>query len=376
MDCGIPSAPGLLRWQPDPDWNDLSIATVADALERCTRPTISRVHPSLARPCERRRAGSTATRDVKQVEASIIDKAWDKAGHAAAPKVRRQGGGLGRPGLATAQQLARAGHRDGLEARFGSAPAPLRHPDSRWRSGTSTAASTRCGPRGGLRPSVTSAWTSRDELLPSSTRSASAAARPGARLTIPGASWPDPLRHGVPPLQNKRVAGDTIATPVHLGEGQGRHHHRRRRHRGRCLGTVHRQGCKSVHQFEIVRGPPTRAPRRTLAAVSTSSASPPPRGRGRREYAINTRGSSARTAASGARDRPRRDETDNGRPSSSRSPARGLYPADLGPAGHGLRRAAAHRAPSSNWASSSTAWNVKAGPDKRTSVERVFTRAI
>jgi glutamate synthase (NADPH) small chain len=59
------------------------------------------------------------------------------------------------------------------------------------------------------------------------------------------------------PLQNKRVAGDTIPDSAFISA------------RGKrviiigggdtgadCLGTVHRQGCASVHQFEIVPRPP------------------------------------------------------------------------------------------------------------------------
>ena len=56
-----------------------------------------------------------------------------------------------------------------------------------------------------------------------------------------------------------------------------------------CLGTVHRQGCASVHQFEIVPRPPDDRPDQPLAAVvQRLPRLLGARGGGDREYSINT----------------------------------------------------------------------------------------
>src|SRR5262249_44634243 len=95
------------------------------------------------------------------------------------------------------------------------------------------------------------------------------------------------------PLQNKRVAGDAIPDSqfitarskrvIIIGGGDTG---------ADCLGTVHRQGCASVHQFEIVPRPPDgRAASNPWPQWSNifrvSSAHEEG---GVREYAINTRG--------------------------------------------------------------------------------------
>jgi glutamate synthase (NADPH/NADH) small chain len=94
------------------------------------------------------------------------------------------------------------------------------------------------------------------------------------------------------PLQNKRVAGDAIPDSrfitargkrvIIIGGGDTG---------ADCLGTVHRQGCASVHQFEIVPRPPdNRMPSNPWPQWSNifrvSSAHEEG---GVREYAINTR---------------------------------------------------------------------------------------
>src|SRR5262249_31452339 len=92
--------------------------------------------------------------------------------------------------------------------------------------------------------------------------------------------------------QNKRVAGDAIDDSqfitargldvIIIGGGDTG---------ADCLGTVHRQGCRSVHQFEIVPRPPdTRTPTNPWPQWSNifrvSSAHEEG---GVREYSINTR---------------------------------------------------------------------------------------
>jgi glutamate synthase (NADPH/NADH) small chain len=94
------------------------------------------------------------------------------------------------------------------------------------------------------------------------------------------------------PLQNKRVAGDAIPESafisaqgkdvIIIGGGDTG---------ADCLGTAHRQGCRSVHQFEIVPRPPdSRSPGNPWPQWSNifrvSSAHEEG---GQREYAINTK---------------------------------------------------------------------------------------
>jgi glutamate synthase (NADPH/NADH) small chain len=180
------------------------------------------------------------------------------------------------------------------------------------------------------------------------------------------------------PLQNKRVAGDVIDDAKFLSA------------RGKdviiigggdtgadCLGTVHRQGCKSVHQFEIVPRPPeTRTPTNPWPQWSNvfrvSSAHEEG---GKREYAINTK------RFLGANGRVTTLETvrvemkvENGRPQFVEIPGtETLYPADLvllamgfvGPERRGLLEQLGVELDRMG--------NVKAGADKRTSVDKVFT---
>src|SRR4029079_10529600 len=94
------------------------------------------------------------------------------------------------------------------------------------------------------------------------------------------------------PMQNKRVAGDTIPDKAFISA------------RGKhviiigggdtgadCLGTVHRQGCASVHQFEIVPRPPdSRMPANPWPQWSNIfRVSPAHEEGGVLDYAINTR---------------------------------------------------------------------------------------
>jgi glutamate synthase (NADPH/NADH) small chain len=94
------------------------------------------------------------------------------------------------------------------------------------------------------------------------------------------------------PLQNKRVAGDVIPESqfitardkrvIIIGGGDTG---------ADCLGTVHRQGCASVHQFEIVPRPPdSRMASNPWPQWSNIfRASSAHEEGGVREYAINTR---------------------------------------------------------------------------------------
>jgi glutamate synthase (NADPH/NADH) small chain len=179
--------------------------------------------------------------------------------------------------------------------------------------------------------------------------------------------------------QNRRVAGDTIdevcfisardRDVIIIGGGDTG---------ADCLGTVHRQRCRSVHQFEIVPRPPeSRAPSNpwpqwsNIMRVSSAHEEG-----GVREYSINTR-----RFLGDSQGRVRALETvsvemktDNGRPQFVEIPGtERVYPAQLvllamgfvGPERKGmLEQLGVELDPMGN---------VKADADKRTSVKKVFT---
>jgi glutamate synthase (NADPH/NADH) small chain len=145
-----------------------------------------------------------------------------------------------------------------------------------------------------------------------------------------------------------------------------------------CLGTVHRQGCRSVHQFEIVPRPPDGRSHSNpwpqwsnIFRVSSAHEEG-----GIREYAISTR-----RFLGDERGRLRALETirvemktDNGRMQFVEVPGtERVYPAGLvllamgftGPQRQGMLEQFGVELDHSG--------NVKAGPDKQTSVEGVFT---
>jgi glutamate synthase (NADPH/NADH) small chain len=180
------------------------------------------------------------------------------------------------------------------------------------------------------------------------------------------------------PLQNRKVAGDAIDDArflsargkhvVIIGGGDTG---------ADCLGTVHRQGCQSVHQFEIVPRPPdSRAPANPWPQWSNvfrvSSAHEEG---GVREYAISTRRFLGENGRVTALETVRVEmKTENGLPAFVEIPGtEKTYPADLvllamgfvGPERKGMLEELGVELDRMG--------NVKAGPDKRTSVAKVFT---
>jgi glutamate synthase (NADPH) small chain len=181
------------------------------------------------------------------------------------------------------------------------------------------------------------------------------------------------------PLQNKRVAGDPVPDEtfisaegkhvIIIGGGDTG---------ADCLGTVHRQRCASVHQFEIVPRPPDS---RTLTnpwpqwsnIFRVSSAHEEG---GVREYAINTKrflGENGRVTA--LETVHVETKTDNGRPQFVEVPGtEKLYPADLvllamgfaGPERKGMLE-------QFGVALDPMTGNVKSDEARRTSVPKVFT---
>jgi glutamate synthase (NADPH/NADH) small chain len=179
-------------------------------------------------------------------------------------------------------------------------------------------------------------------------------------------------------LQNRRVAGDEIGDSqfisaqdkhvIIIGGGDTG---------ADCLGTVHRQECKSVHQFEIVPRPhDTREPNNPWPQWSNifrvSSAHEEG---GVREYAINTKrflGEHGRVTALEAVKVEMK--MNNGRPQfvEVHNSAQ-VYPAELVLLAMGFVAPEKKGLLEQLGVELDQLGNVKSGPDKRTSVDKVFT---
>ncbi|MGB2607526.1 MAG: glutamate synthase subunit beta [Isosphaeraceae bacterium] len=394
MDCGIPFChQGCPLGNLIPDWNDL-------VYRDQWRMAIDRLHATnnfpeftgklCPAPCEASCVLGINSDPVtiKQIEASIIDKAWDKGWVVPQPPRLKSGKtvgvvGSGPAGLACAQQLARAGHavtvferadRIGGLLRYGIPDFKMekRHLDRRLRQMEAEGVVFRPGVNVGV--DVTA-----EELL----------AAFDALCLCGGSTQPRDLPiegrelRGIYPamhfltMQNRRVAGDSNngefisardKRVVIIGGGDTG---------ADCLGTVHRHGCKSVHQFEIVPRPPeSRAPSNPWPQWSNvfrvSSAHEEG---GIREYSINTRRFLGQEGHVRALETVRVEmKTDNGRPRFVEIPGtEKVYPADLvllamgfvGPEKKGLLEQLGVELDALG--------NVKADADKRTSVSKVFT---
>ena len=310
MDCGIPFCNnGCPLGNLIPDWNDLVYRDHwRDAIERLHATNnfpefTGRLCPA---PCEAACVLGINQDPVtiKQVEVEIVDRAWDE-GWIDAGRRRRCRPASGSPSSAPGPP--------GSPPRS-SSPAPATtsscssgptasagccataSPSSRWRSATSTAASTQMRGRGHRVPRRTSnvgvdvtvdelrarvrrhrARRRRDRVArPARSPAASSAASTRRWSTC---RWRNRVQQGdldEPPItaEGKRVViiggGDTGAD---------------------CLGTAHRQGAASVHQFEILPRPPddararpTRGPRGRTSSASSSAHEEG----GERVYSVNT----------------------------------------------------------------------------------------
>ena len=279
MDCGVPFCHhGCPLGNLIPDWNDLVYKDRwRDAIERLHATNnfpefTGRLCPA---PCE----GSCVLGinddavTIKAIEVAIIDQAFEQGWvHPEAPAVRTGKKvavvGSGPAGLAAAQQLNRAGHsvivferadRVGGLLRYGIPEFKMekRHLDRRLalmeKEGIVFQTNAHVGvdvPAGDLRRDFDAIVLAGGACAPRD-------------LPIPGRELGgiyfamDYLT-----LSNKRCEGDTIADEqfisaagkrvVIIGGGDTG---------ADCLGTVHRQGAVSVHQFELLPRPPdTRAP--------------------------------------------------------------------------------------------------------------------
>ncbi|BCI55818.1 dihydropyrimidine dehydrogenase subunit A [Mycolicibacterium litorale] len=281
MDCGIPFCHnGCPLGNLIPEWNDLVFKDRwRDAIERLHATNnfpefTGRLCPA---PCEAACVLGINQDPVtiKQVEVEIIDNAFDEGWVVPLPPDRLTGKkvavvGSGPAGLAAAQQLTRAGHtvtvferadRIGGLLRYGIPEFKMekRHIDRRLEQMEAEGTQFRTGVNVGVDISVAQLRSEFDAVV------LAGGATAWRDLPIPGREldgihqameflpWAnrvqlgDPVTDddGEPPItaKGKRVViiggGDTGAD---------------------CLGTSHRQGAVSVHQFEIMPKPPeTRA---------------------------------------------------------------------------------------------------------------------
>lgn len=414
MDCGIPFChQGCPLGNLIPDWNDL-------VYRDYWREAIDRLHMTNNFPEFTGRLCPAPCEDscvlginddavtIKQIEVSIIDRAWEEGWVRPEPPAKRTGKkvaivGSGPAGLACAQQLCRAGHevtvferadRIGGLLRYGIPQFKMekRFLDRRlgqmeaegvvFRAGVSVGQDVDAAElrrefdavvlAGGATQARDLPIPGRElagihqamEFLPMANRYSrgDALERNGQMLVEPT----PPYGNGGGPVPYVHAAGKKV---IIIGGGDTG---------ADCLGTVHRQGCASVAQFEIVPRPPDLRSMsnpwpqwRNIFRVSSAHEEGC-----EREYAINTKGflgdENGRVRA--LRTVRARMEVQNGRPAFvDVEGSEEIWEADLvllamgflGPEKGGmLEQLGVELTPQGN---------VKSDPDRMTTVPGVFT---
>lgn len=276
MDCGIPFCNnGCPLGNLIPDWNDLIYRhRWRDAIERLHATNnfpefTGRLCPA---PCESACVLGINSDPVtiKQVEVSIIDRAWAEGwvtpirpAHLTGRRVAIVGSGPA--GLAAAQQLTRAGHvvvvyeradRIGGLLRYGIPEFKMEKSvlDRRLAQMRAEGTEFRSGVDVGVDISVDELRADNDALV------LAIGATSSRDLPIPGRDLSG-VHQAMEflPWANKVQEGDLVESPISaagkrvviIGGGDTG---------ADCLGTSHRQGAQSVHQFEILPRPPQERP--------------------------------------------------------------------------------------------------------------------
>jgi len=276
MDCGIPFCNnGCPLGNLIPDWNDLVYQDRwRDAIERLHATNnfpefTGRLCPA---PCESACVLGINEDPVaiKQVEVSIIDRAWDEGWVVAVRPDHPTGRsvvviGSGPAGLAVAQQLTRAGHevvvmeradRIGGLLRYGIPEFKMekRVLDRRLAQMRAEGTEFRTGIDVGADVTVEELREEYDAVV------IATGATSWRDLPIPGRDFTGVYQAmEFLPWANRVQEGDLAETPISaagkrvviIGGGDTG---------ADCLGTSHRQGALSVHQFEIMPRPPEERP--------------------------------------------------------------------------------------------------------------------
>jgi glutamate synthase (NADPH/NADH) small chain len=272
MDCGIPFCNnGCPLGNLIPDWNDLVYRNHwQEAIERLHATNnfpefTGRLCPA---PCEAACVLGINQDPVtiKQVEVTIVERAWDEGWIQPLPAAEKTGKkvavvGSGPSGLAAAQQLTRAGHdvvvferadRIGGLLRYGIPEFKMekRFLDRRLEQMRAEGTEFRTGVNVGVDVTAEQLRAEFDAVV------LAGGATAWRDLPIPGRELTGVYQamEYLPPA-NRVQEGDLDESPISaegkrvviIGGGDTG---------ADCLGTAHRQGAASVHQFEILPRPP------------------------------------------------------------------------------------------------------------------------